>query len=724
MKEHWLTAKEAAAQWGIQVRQVQSLCAVGKITGVMRLGKQWLIPLDAPKPQDGRSRGETAAAGALPLAAPPLPAASLYTENELFNYFEQEKLAATPQTLRDIIHDTGGWPPAVDFIVRALPRAPGYKGYVRNAMFNHVFALFERETWCQATVDVQRFWLRLSLTGHLAGSLVFELAKENEPLLADALASCEQFYFDSLSGAYQMRPLFRAFLHSRQDVLTKGEKTGTYGTVAAWCMRHEYYADAVCYHAKANDYAALLHMLADFPTILAADVARAVYKNLAAAPLDSFSKLKHFAGRHVQAAISLGRFDEATRLFKTYEKMLPEVPGEEEFRREELSFLQQMGMVAGFLCQCFESEEREAFFQNGPKAHSSIPYPLGVWVSMVGSSQAGSARAYCALLTDLVGQPSSLSFPLGHWPGIPELCLGELHFYQADFAKAELFFAHALEAAKKHGQTATAEKALFYTLRITAARGNPAAAAQTLADIEGMTGEENDLARAWYYAYLREPALIPAWLKSAFVAFRHANFHENHENQLRARCHYLEKKYLPLLSYINEALERETLLYGRVEMLALKAGVHMQMGEKDKAFHALRQAYENAWQNEITLPFIELGKDMRTLAAHALAQNGHDIPPAWLADVKRRASSYAKKQSYMIAAHKKARGEGDHKELSFREREVLADLQRGLSRAEIAATQNLAIGTVNTVINNICAKLSAHNVIEVVRIAYERGYRV
>ena len=50
-----ITAKEAAEKWGITPRQVQFLCARGRIPGAFRFGYAWVIPADVKKPKDGRS---------------------------------------------------------------------------------------------------------------------------------------------------------------------------------------------------------------------------------------------------------------------------------------------------------------------------------------------------------------------------------------------------------------------------------------------------------------------------------------------------------------------------------------------------------------------------------------------------------------------------------------------------------------------------------------------
>ena len=50
----FITAKEAAKKWGITPRRVQILCSEGRIEGAWRLGNAWAIPMNAPKPKDGR----------------------------------------------------------------------------------------------------------------------------------------------------------------------------------------------------------------------------------------------------------------------------------------------------------------------------------------------------------------------------------------------------------------------------------------------------------------------------------------------------------------------------------------------------------------------------------------------------------------------------------------------------------------------------------------------
>lgn len=51
---NYISVQQAAEQWGISDRRVRELCKHGKIPGVVREGRAYMIPSDAVKPADGR----------------------------------------------------------------------------------------------------------------------------------------------------------------------------------------------------------------------------------------------------------------------------------------------------------------------------------------------------------------------------------------------------------------------------------------------------------------------------------------------------------------------------------------------------------------------------------------------------------------------------------------------------------------------------------------------
>ena len=46
----FITVSDAARKWGVSVRQVQMYCKRGVLKGAFKLGHNWVIPAECPKP--------------------------------------------------------------------------------------------------------------------------------------------------------------------------------------------------------------------------------------------------------------------------------------------------------------------------------------------------------------------------------------------------------------------------------------------------------------------------------------------------------------------------------------------------------------------------------------------------------------------------------------------------------------------------------------------------
>ena len=53
---NYLTVKEAGEKWGITGRMVTYYCEAGRIEGALKKGNLWLVPANAEKPVDGRTK--------------------------------------------------------------------------------------------------------------------------------------------------------------------------------------------------------------------------------------------------------------------------------------------------------------------------------------------------------------------------------------------------------------------------------------------------------------------------------------------------------------------------------------------------------------------------------------------------------------------------------------------------------------------------------------------
>ena len=51
--EYW-SVQQTAEVWGVSARRVQKLCKEGRIAGLTRFGRSWMIPRGTQKPKDPR----------------------------------------------------------------------------------------------------------------------------------------------------------------------------------------------------------------------------------------------------------------------------------------------------------------------------------------------------------------------------------------------------------------------------------------------------------------------------------------------------------------------------------------------------------------------------------------------------------------------------------------------------------------------------------------------
>ena len=658
-----------------------------------------------------------------------------FTEQELVDYFRKHRIPLPSDSLRTIMGDTEGWAFAINLIARSYRQAPGYEGYLRNAMKTNIFQLMESEIWNGISDKLQDFLVRLSLIGHLAVDLIALLADGDDSLMDELERQSAYVRRDDYISAYLIHHLFLEFLTNKQSQLTEQQKIDTYQIAASWCNDNGFKIDAMSYYEKVGNYAAIILIFFDLPTQVPQDVARFAVEIFKRAPADAYDRVDFFAVMHVRVVMCLGLWREAFALMAHYEARYLKLPEDDDFRNHVLGGIYYCwAILRTLMCTIDDCYDFDEYYAKMDECLSRSPvepgllsnHPSGPWISLVGTSRAGAPQEYIDSLTRATAHASHCFG--GAMSGIDDLAQGELKFYQGNITGAEADIVRGLERAREHRQHETVHRALFYILRISIFQGDRLKAEQALKDMKTLLNEHEyafryityDIAEAWYSYILEMPDRVPEWLTENFAPYGHAYFIENFGNQAKARYCFMAKKYPMLLSYLDEQKKRESILFGRLEMLAMEACVHYRMKNKAEAFAVLHKAYEEAVSNGLVTPFVLLGKDMRTLTASALKEPDIAIPREWLEDVNSRAATYAKRRAHIIADYKQANRIEDGVAFSQRESEILTDLSHGLSRKEIALNHNLSVNTVKMIINAIYGKLGAENLADLIRIATEQ----
>jgi LuxR family maltose regulon positive regulatory protein len=560
------------------------------------------------------------------------------------------------------------------------------------------------------------------------------LAEGDESLLAELNAQRVVYLrFDSYTGCYLIHHLFLDYLRSKQEILSSEEIYNTYKITAGWCVRHGFSIDALTYYEKIADYSALVGIIVEAPTQLLLSVAQHLKGIFDRAPEEVSDRVEFFACAHVRILMLAGMWQDAFELLKNYEDKYLRIPENSGFKNRSLGALYYLwGVLRQLKCSEDDVYDFDVYYEKMsryplhlPSGQISDNYPVGPWINRVGVARPGAPKEYLDAIARSAGFVSKGDV---NWmEGLDDLGRGELFFYQGETGAVKRLIAGALERAEKGKQFAIVNLALFYSMRVAICQGEYEKADQALKDMEALLEENEyynrfsiyDIVLGWYYYVLRRPEKIPGWLKGKFTPYSPTNLLDNFSNQIKARYYYLSKKYSVLLAYLEEQKQQESMLYGRVELLAMEACARYQMKDRAGAFAALFGAFEVASPNDIVMPFIEMGKDMRTLTLAALREGGCQAPEVWLKGINQKASVYARHQTLVIADYKRAHDIDAGVGLTHRETEVLLDLYKGFSRSEIAANQSLSINTVRLIVNTIYEKLKARNLAELIRIAHE-----
>jgi LuxR family maltose regulon positive regulatory protein len=658
-----------------------------------------------------------------------------FTEKETAQYFQILDIPLSSQNVSEIYNDTGGWPFALHLVGLSLKKVPHHEQMARASMKLNIFRMIENEIFLDVPEKLQRFLIRLSLIDYLSEDLVSILAGDDT--LVDEMEQISSFiHRDIYTNAYQIHRLFRDYLQQRQSILTEEERRDTWLKAARWCEKNDYRMDAVSYYNKAEDYESIVWIVCRSPMQIPFNEAKTFLDVYSHAPPGLLEQIAPYHFQHSRLLLSAGRYDEAITEINERVKKYSALPPS-DFNNRVLSGAYLALGIAGYLMLPWTDrcdfdvllEKADHYYCLSPYEESGLvtSVSLDAWASRVGTARKGAMEEYIETLTRAI--PHAANVLNGFMYGLDDLAEGELRFYQGDLKIAEQLIRQALKKAEAQNQYGVRNRALFYLLRIGVAKGDFEKIQNALEHLEMQLGMNDpsrfityDIVLGWYYSLLGRPQFIVNWLKSDFTKGTLAFFHENFGNFIKTKICYAGKRYHELLSFLEKTPAPHATLFEKLEMKVLEAVCEYQIPNKDASLSALKEAYDLALPNGLTMPFIELGKDMRTLTAAAMRKRKCGLPREWLEMIHRKSMTYAKRLTLVISKYEKANDTDKewNAALSSREIEVLNDLYQGLSRSEIAAAHGLSINTVKMIGRSVYSKLGGNNLVDVIRIALER----
>ncbi|MDR0554940.1 MAG: LuxR C-terminal-related transcriptional regulator [Treponema sp.] len=663
-----------------------------------------------------------------------------FTKKEMLEYFSLQGVSLPEDAAAEIYRDTEGWAFAIHLSALSLKNGvPPEHG--RTSMKLNIFKLIESEVFSSVTAELQKYLIKLSLIDHLPLELIRDIA-EDRNLIQEMERIGAFIYFDTYLNSYRIHHLFQAYLNGKQDLLSADEKRDVYAKAGKWCAAHNLKMDALNYYEKAGDYTQIIALVYTLPLIMHESIAKLLMDIFNRAPKSLFETNATALVVHTRLFITLGRFTEAETLLRAIIKQAEGM--EDSAFKSSLLFrcYNNLGFLRILTCPFTNEYDFGSYFERGAFYQLSSEYqtsgPTSVMAIMSYACRVGetagkeSMDKYLEAITAAV--PMLVSSLNGCAYGWDDLARAELEFFKGRLEEAEQYGYLTLRKAPAKNQYEIENRALFYLLRICLALGDYERIKNFLKRIE--TQREIpifanraafcDIVSGWFFAHLGMSERLAHWLKSDFEESDLNSLIHGLETLVRVKCQFAEKRYPAVLAALKSATITRfgagAYLLGKIEQLVMEAVCRYHLDDKENALKALEAAYLLAEPNGLDMPFIEMGKDMRTLAGAALKEARCAIPRYWLEKVQRAAAAYGKKFLVVVEKFREEdRAEDSVSSLSPREMEVLTGLSRGLTREELAEDGDISINTVKSALRSVYTKLGAVNRADAIRIATVQG---
>jgi LuxR family maltose regulon positive regulatory protein len=667
-----------------------------------------------------------------------------FSREEMTEYFNMQGIRPLPQTLSSIYHDTEGWAFAIHLAGLSLKSASPGAPYIPQAMRKNIFMLIKSEVMDTVSKDLQRFLIKLSFIDHLVPELLEDLAGDSA--LIREMNSIDSFVrFETYHNEYHIHHLFLDYLKTRQNEIPEDEKKEMWNKTAAWCEANNQKIDAISYYEKTGNYERLLMVCNTLPMMHSNRIAQMLVDILDKAPPEVYENYPLIYTHRLRILMSLGMIEHAEKQTEETISWFEALPPSPLIHQILTICYGNKGLTRLLVAPStgdydFISDFEHCAYHGSQSGGRVVPLPLSVvnigsFICRVNKPEKGEMERYIAMLEAIV--PLAAGALGGMEGGVDTLARTELAFFKGNLTEAEQFAQETVKRAREWEQYEVENRALMYLLWIYLARGNWEAIQDVFKQLEAQLDKEyytnrftfHDILIASFYSRIGRTDKVPQWIKNDFERSDLNSMNLGMEVLVKARCHMVERRYpaalaaLSILENRNNPYDAGTFLFGIVSVKILDAVCRYRNHDKSGAFASLEQAYRLAAPNGLDMPFIEMGKDMRSLADAALKE-GSNIPCDWLEKIRLGASAYAKKLFTIAEQCRAEDGEtasrplaNDQAALSPREKEVLTALLHGMTRVEIAAQTSLSANTVKSITRSIYNKLGALNKADAVRIA-------
>jgi LuxR family maltose regulon positive regulatory protein len=664
-----------------------------------------------------------------------------FSSEELAAFLSMKKLNLSPQTVADIYRDTEGWAFAIHLVSRSLKNSPIY---VPSVMKSNIFKLIESEILAGMSPGLRKFFISLSLVDHFSPDLLSQISGSGD--FVEAINNIGSFIrFDIYHNSYRIHRLLLDYLESLQHELSKDEKREVYAKAAAWCAANNRKMDALTYYEKGGDYGGIVKVSMTMPLTLPLQTAKMLLDIFDRAPEDIFKLHPSAYSLYIGSLMALSMFDRAAEDLHAEVACLESSGPPDELNAQRLTGAYINLGFLGFLTSVHSKDYSYVRFFEKAYEYSKIGslaisppssvLSLSAYVCLASTAENGEMIKFNNAIEKFT--PLVAAMRGGCCYGEDDLAWAELAFFKNRLHEAEELSLKAVTKAREKDQYEIENRGLFFLLRIKLYQGDIDSVENIKQQLEAQMDKEfylnryiyHDMVLGWLYTQLGQSGKTAYWIRNSFEEIDMPP-PLLYELELLVKVKYLISirnfhAALALLKGSEEKYGACDSILGKLEKKTMEAVSRYRIHDNSGAFSALEEAWKYAEPEGLVMPFIELGKNMRTLIEAARKEKFSRIPIEVLNNLHINASLYAKK---IFSASEKSRAKSDKAShslpgygLSPRETDVLKNLSEGLTREEIAKSSAISVNTVKSVLRSVYNKLGALNRADAIRIATARG---
>lgn len=658
-----------------------------------------------------------------------------FTREEIADYFASRGITAGPAEAEHVFTHTDGWPFAVYQYVSHRRR----KSAVGRPITTHLALAaeyFEYEYYQSFKEPLRRMLVKLSMFEAFSIGIVNRVYDGDDlPQAISQLSRHAFITFDYTTDLFVFQRMYRSFLQKKLELLPIRERDLCTDAAAHWFMENNYQYEAASAYAACRNYAGLLHAVECLPKgRMTATTAGYVLSLLQTIPEEQRTKNAHIGIASALLHFNNAHLNEVKAICTSLTQNL--TPLHDSQSRKLL------GEVYAIQADVSMQENTLQFAQLFQEAAKLLPdgsthrTPCNAYIDnndffFLPDDPAYTPADMVRIVFDTIPYVEKISGRYGY--GAEWLFAAEERLHTEQMSRVAEAVQKALHKAGERGQWDIVLNALFVMLRTSIYYADFNQVQEILTRINTIADREEypglrplrDTLLGWFYARMGDLHRVPLWdaqegqqeypvgagrnvLISAFILAQKGNHQEA----------------AVMLERMDLIFEQRKLWLTRLNCYIIRSICQLKLGNKTQAIDDFWSAYQMAYGRGITLPFTELGNVMRSLADHALKDARYPFDPAWLEDIVRKASSYAKRFAALTGQYERKNQSLHPKgpKLSAREQEVLRYLAQGMLREEIAEMMDISVNGIKKHITGIYNKLGAVNRSDALRLAALHGY--